>query len=422
MKFPLFPKNEIYINIIITLFTVFITIMMFFRIPNDRNNLSVAVFFDNDPSVLFYTGKEEITENVKIVIPLTDVEENPKDFLNKVQGRYVGIMEFYGDINFVQEFYQTTRYNKIVKVHYVKPNELVRYNHYTLFKRFWRAVMERSVEVIIIPRSEMVLESLNLFKDFFQVSTRIPEPDNTNWNSKTFGIILALYVILQAPFAILAFIFFNDYWLFISIISIIGTVAAFFSSQNRFTKVANIFILGLLTNFSLYSFEYLNDLQVYRGVKLSLLTLPIVVAFSTFGNLYKEKRINLRHIIATSIIGILAVIYMILRSGNYGYVLDMEEKIRLTLENIFIIRPRIKELLFLPMFFLAGELENAFLKGLLTFFGTFGLVSIFNSFCHLKAPIYIVFYREITTVLVAIVVYLVFVLIRSMVLIWTRKK
>jgi len=113
---------------------------------------------------------------------------------------------------------------------------------------------------------------------------------------------------------------------------------------------------------------------------------------------------------------------MLMRSGNYGYVLDFEEKIRLTLENVFIIRPRIKELLFLPMFFIAGDIDNEFISGILTFFGTFGFISIFNSFCHIKAPIYIVFYREITTVLVALVIYLIFSVMRNLWLVWTNKK
>jgi len=422
LKLPLFPKNETYINVLLTIFAILTTIMVFIRIPNDKNNLSVAVLFDDDPSILFYSGKETIGENVKLVIPLLGIKEDPKAFLKKVDGKYVGIMEFYGDTNFVRDFYRLTHYKKIVKVHYVKPKEINKYNSYGLFKRFWRAVMERSVEVIITPKADIVSDALNRFGAFFQVSNHIPEPDKTSFNTRFFGIILSLYAILQAPFSVLAFIFFKDYWLFVSVISIIGTIAAYFSSQNRFAKVANIFILGMLTNFALYSFDYINDLEVYRGVKISLAALPVIVALATFNELFSEKKIKSWQIVSTAIIGAVAIIFMILRSGNYGYVLDVEEKIRLMLENVFIIRPRIKELIFLPMFFIADEIDNDYIKGLLTFFGTFGLVSVFNSFCHLKAPIYIVFYREITTLLVTVVIYLLLSLIRNLILIWTRKK
>jgi len=422
LKLPLFAKNETYINIILTVFALVLSVFIFLRIPNDKNNLTVSVFFDDDPSILFYTGSEKINDKVKIIIPLEGMKEKPEEFYKKVESRYVGIMEFYGDADFVRNFYKTTGYKKIVKVHYVKPKELSRYDSYSLFKRLWRAVMERSVDVIVLPKSQITEEALESFGNFFQVQSEIPMPDNTNWNSKISGILLGVFVALQAPFTILGFALFKQYWLFVSIISIFGTLAAYFSSNNRFTKVASVFMLGLLTNFSLYSYEYLNDLEVYRGVKVSLVLLPLVVGLLTFRELYQKSSIKRWHIVTTGIIGGVAIVYMLMRSGNYGYVLDIEEKIRLTLENIFIIRPRIKELIFLPMFFVAGDIENEFISGILTFFGTFGFISIFNSFCHIKAPIYIVFYREITTLLVALVIYLIFSVIRNLWLVWTNKK
>lgn len=422
MKLPLFPKNEKYVNTVITVFAVLASIFIIFRMPNDKANLSVAVYFENDKSILFYSGTEKIPDTVKIVVPVEGIKDSPKDFLEKVNNKYVGVMEFYGDTKFIQEFYRTTGYKNIVKVHYVKPQELSRYNSYTLFKRLWRAVMERSINVIILPEGELSTQALSEFKKFFQDESNIPKPDDTTWKNKVFGIVLAMYVIAQAPIGVLSFLFFNNYWLFVSVISIFGTVVAYFISQNRFTKVANVFILGVLTNFALYKFEYLNDIEVYRGVKLSLTVLPFIVALITFRDLYKEKSIKRWHIITTGVVGIAAVGYMLLRSGNYGYVLDFEENLRIMLENMFIIRPRIKELLFLPMFFIAGNVENKFISGILTFFGTFGFVSIFNSFCHLKAPIYIVFYREFTTVLVSIVVYLVLTIFKSLLMIWTNKK
>jgi len=422
LKLPLFAKNETYINIILTVFALVLSVFIFLRIPNDKNNLTVSVFFDDDPSILFYTGSEKINDKVKIIIPLEGMKEKPEEFYKKVESRYVGIMEFYGDADFVRNFYKITGYKKIVKVHYVKPKELSRYDSYSLFKRLWRAVMERSVDVIVLPKSQITEEALESFGNFFQVQSEIPMPDNTNWNSKISGIFLGVFVALQAPFTILGFALFKQYWLFVSIISIFGTLAAYFSSNNRFTKVASVFMLGLLTNFSLYSYEYLNDLEVYRGVKVSLVLLPLVVGLLTFRELYQKSSIKRWHIVTTGIVGGIAIVYMLMRSGNYGYVLDIEEKIRLTLENIFIIRPRIKELIFLPMFFIAGDIENEFISGILTFFGTFGFISIFNSFCHIKAPIYIVFYREITTLLVALVIYLIFSVIRNLWLVWTNKK
>ncbi|HOQ40244.1 MAG TPA: DUF5693 family protein [Fervidobacterium sp.] len=424
MRLPLFPRNETYINIILTIFSFFLIISFLIRIPMDRSHLSVSVFFNDDEQLLFYTGNEEISDKVKIIIPMDDLAETEsvQDFLKKVDGRFVGNLEFYGNQEFVKKFYKETHYDKIVKVHYVKPEELPKYDDYTLFKRLWRAVLERSVDVIVLPRADVVSTAYERFRDFFQISQEIPAPDSANWNNRIYMILLGIFVSLQMPIAVLSFLFYSNYWLYISVVSIIGTIALFFSSRNKFTQIANYLVLGLLTNFSLYSFGYLNDLELYRGVKISLVALPIIVALNIIYEIIKEKKVSKVYIILSSIAGALAIVYLILRSGNYGYVTNFEEKVRLLLENIFIIRPRIKELLFLPMFLLSDTVENKYWKNILLFFGSIGLVSIFNSFCHIKAPIFTVVYREVVTILVSAVIYAVGLIIKDLVLIWTGKK
>jgi len=158
LRLPLFPRNETYINIILTIFSFFLIISFLIRIPMDRSHISVSVFFNDDEQLLFYTGNEEISDKVKIIIPMDDLAETEsvQDFLKKVDGRFVGNLEFYGNQEFVKKFYKETHYDKIVKVHYVKPEELPKYDDYTLFKRLWRAVLERSVDVIVLPRADVV--------------------------------------------------------------------------------------------------------------------------------------------------------------------------------------------------------------------------------------------------------------------------
>lgn len=426
MKIPLFPKNETYINIIIAVFSIIIIFAMFFRIPLDKSNMSVAVFFDDDNRILFYTGKEEISQDVQLIIPVEEIKISEEEFLKKVNGKYVGNLEFYGNPEFITNFYEKTHYNKIIKVHYVKPKELQRYNSFTLFKRLWRAVVERSVEVIILPDSDTLLEAFGKFSNFFQVSNQIPKPDNTNWNNKIFSILLGIFVSLQMPVTIFSFLFLNTNWLFISIVSIIGTIACFFSTKNNFTRIANFFILGALTNFSLYSFEYLNDLETYRGVKLSLIALPTAFVlkelFSTISEKKSKKRsIDKKQIALFAVLFVITGTYVILRSGNYGYVTDLEERFRLLLENVFIIRPRIKELIFIPVLLLSSDLKNKYVSEIFAFLGTFALVSIFNSFCHIKAPIFVTFYREIITIIVGAVIYSIIVIIKNLINVWTGK-
>lgn len=426
MKIPLFPKNENYINVIIAFFSIVIIFTMFFRIPVDKSNMAVAVFFDDDNRILFYTGKEEITQDIQLIIPYEEVKISEEEFFKRVNGKYVGNLEFYGDQAFIKRFYEKTHYNKIVKVHYVKPKELQRYNSFTLFKRLWRAVVERSIEVIILPDSNTSLEAFEKFNNFFQVSNQIPKPDNANWNNKTFSIILGIFVSLQMPVAIFSFLFLKTNWLFVSIASIFGTIACYFSTRNNFTRIANFFILGALTNFSLYSFEYLNDLQTYRGVKISLIVLPTLVALKIMLSVKTENKsrrvsIDKKQVLFFVILLISVSTYVLLRSGNYGYVTDFEEKFRLLLENVFIIRPRIKELIFIPILLLSTDFKNEYLSKVFSFLGTFALVSIFNSFCHIKAPIFVIFYREIITIIVGGVIYSIIIIIKNLVSVWTGK-
>lgn len=411
---------------------------MFFRIPTDRNNNSVFITFDNDKRILFYTGEEEIPDSVLLVIPFKESEglkENYEEFLMKVSGKYVGNLEFYGDINFVRDFYQKTKYKNIVKVHYVKPKELQRYNSYTLYKRLWRAVVERSVEVIVLPHSELSQEALKLFNNFFIVSSRIPGPDDVNWNNSLFSILLGIFVSLQMPVAIFSFLLFNTRWLFVTVVSILGSIACYYSTKNNFTKLISFFILGALTNFSLYSFTYLNDIEVYRGVKASLLILPITILTSIIASYVKAlKDFKKEHktrvkgsfftkyeIFLFTLLSIIALSYLIIRSGNYGFVTAFEEKLRLTLENIFIIRPRLKELAFIPVLLISSEFTKKNLKFVAQFLGSFALISIFNSFCHIKTPIFVVFYRETVTIIVGIVIYTIIYILIKLINIWTGK-
>ncbi|HOJ93635.1 MAG TPA: DUF5693 family protein [Fervidobacterium nodosum] len=422
MKIHIFPKSEKYIEILITVFSVILLLSIFFRVPIDKENTAVAFFFEGDSRVLFYTGSEKIEDNVELVIPVGNIKESPQDFLKKVNGKYVGNMEFYGATDFVKEFYEKTGYKKIVKVHYIKPEEIPKYDAFKLFKRFWRAVVERSIEVIVVPNSETSVEAYKIFSNFFQVSMRIPEPDDATWNNKIFGILLGIYVTLQMPFAVLSFLFFKDYWFYVSLVSILGTIGCYFSTKNNFFRIVNFALLGILTNFSLYSFQYLNDLEIYRGVKISLVLLPSLLAVIIFTKLGKENIFKKSHIITFSIIGLLSISYMILRSGNYGFVTKFEEDIRLLLENIFIVRPRTKEIIFIPILLLSTEFENAFTKALFSFFGTFALVSIFNSFCHIKAPIYVLTYRETITILIGVTIYFFVVTFIKLINIWTGKE
>lgn len=433
MKFPVLARNEVYLVIVTTVFLTLSVVSVLLRVPVDRSQMAFTVLFEDDPRVFFFDGSK-LPEDTKfeLIVPLKDVPTDRKTvetFSNLAKDKYVGNLEFYGNPEFIRQFYESTRHAKIIKVHYVKPEELQRYNAETLFKRLWRAVVERSVEVIVLPKGELPTEAYKKLTSFFSVSKQIPESSSVDFKNRLFGTLLGLYVSFHMPVAIFGFLLTRDYTIYVSLMSILGTIALFFTTKNRFLNVAQFLTLGVLTNFSLYSYPYINDIYTFRGVKVSLVALPITYAIIQLRKLLSLRRSQketakfLKLKIAVLLLtGVLVLTYVILRSGNYGFVPNFEEDVRLVLENIFIVRPRTKELVFLPLLFFGMVIDDEFWRVVLTFFGTFGLVSILNSFCHIKTPIFVTVYREIVTILIAGAVFVLLSIFRSLILVWTHKR
>jgi hypothetical protein len=93
-----------------------------------------------------------------------------------------------------------------------------------------------------------------------------------------------------------------------------------------------------------------------------------------------------------------ALALVVLRSGNDSGVGagGFETHLRGTLEHIFSVRPRTKELLGHPalvLFFLSLPWRNR-IAGLLALAGLLGQVSILNTFCHLHTPLALTLHRE----------------------------
>ncbi len=417
----LFTKNETYVTFVINVFIVILLVSAFFRYTKEKSGMSFAVFFDDDPRILLYESPSDIPEEVELVVPInlsnnSTLNENIDDFIKKLGNRGLGLAEFYGNTDFVKKVYDKTKAERIYRVHYVKPQEVEKLSENLLFKRLRRAVIERSIDVIILPRNEKTENILSELRRFLYIEQDLPNIYNPEFPNKIFGIMLGIYVSLFMPSAVLLFILYNKfYWLFVTLLSITGTIAVFYAVRNKYSKPFGFYVLGLLTNFSLYSFEYVNGLKDYFGVKLSLLTLPVlVIAIIVIQN---WKYIKSKLVFLLPFAGAF-LLYYILRSGNYGYVIEFEEKIRLMLENIFIIRPRIKELIFLPLFFIASDFQDSKFAQLLIAFSSVGFVSIFNSFCHIRTPLFVTMYREIVTILVAIVIYYVFQIIYALIQSW----
>ncbi len=177
-------------------------------------------------------------------------------------------------------------------------------------------------------------------------------------------------------------------------------------------KVFVVCIFSVICCISLYSDPlFLHNIIPFKGVKLSLL-LPVILVGTYFfcgpnrvNSFYYIMRRLLRLPLTASMLMVFAVIVLILfvylfRSGNYFQTFGFEIAIRNYLEQVFIVRPRFKEILIGYPALLLGfwYLDRSFNRQFLWLFNGLGVIalsSLINSFCHFHTPVLISFYRSI---------------------------
>lgn len=178
---------------------------------------------------------------------------------------------------------------------------------------------------------------------------------------------------------------------------------------------------GLYINSFLSHTKFILEMEFYRGVKLSLI-LPVLIFTAIYIlkigykrplNQMKENqfyiedlkrllntKIKVMHLALIGVIGILGYIY-IARTGHETAikVSGYEIMFRNFLERHLIARPRSKEFLIaFPSVMMAVYFVSKRIKPLVfpfAFVGMIGYTSVINTFCHLRAPIYLSFYRTI---------------------------
>ncbi|SHH50522.1 DUF5693 family protein [Thermosipho atlanticus] len=389
-----------YISLIIFILLAFT--LSFVRFTNDLNNLKVKILFQDDPTLFFYNSPTNIPKNTEYVILKDITSLNTSEFLKKLGNKKLGILEFNDSEILAKEIARMLPETQIINVHYIKPEELQNYNENTLFKRLWRAVIERSIDLIIVPRTELTEAIYNKFINYFQIEEPSPYIVN-NYYQKLFGILLGIFVSFYFPYALFGFLlFYFSYPIFVSVISTLGTIVLFFKIKDNFLKFFAFFTLGIFTNLSLYDFYHVNNIEVYRGVKVSLGLLPLILLFIS---LFRKKTESKKAFKIFALLFLVFGIYYIIRSGNNGFILSFEKVFRETVENLFIIRPRTKELLFYPFLLISVLFTTQPWKDIFEIFGSIALVSTFNTFCHIRAPLFINIYRELITFLIALSIY-----------------
>jgi len=100
-----------------------------------------------------------------------------------------------------------------------------------------------------------------------------------------------------------------------------------------------------------------------------------------------------------------AGLYYISRSGNVSFVSEFERKLRDSIEGLLWIRPRFKEIVGYPAYFMSLRLKKFKWNFILEIIGAIALLSTFNTFCHIKSPMVVSLYRSMFSILVGYLTY-----------------
>lgn len=390
---------------------VFLAIFLPERIASDKEGMKFSFLFDDMIDgrrvVLFDLSSErEIPENAEIVILKGEPAFwTPETLAEKLRGKLVGIVEFDSSYDFARKVALLKGDGLFFRIHTVKPEEVEKLNldEDALFHRYKRAVLERSVEVLWIRdiawKDSLVRRLSEYFKGNVVPFPALPEPEPSfpRW---IFLIPPLLLVVSYNPLFLIAVVvlFFSKEW-FVSLLFSLGTLTAYFVTERKWLKVLNIFLLSLSLSLGLSDFYHLNGILEFRGVKLSLVLLP---GFLFLKGLWKNRK-NWKKYLPLLLFAVPVGFYYIMRSGNSGWVLGLERKIRDWIENLLRVRPRFKEIICYPFFWLESFREYDFLR---ESFGSIALVSMFNTFCHIKTPVLVSIYRSLLGIAIGYVVFL----------------
>lgn len=395
-----------------------ISYLIFFipaRINSDRKALSYSLGFTlDDKRIRLQNGeviwviepKERLESHMKYVIFKGDFSNvDPTGYIQEIDryGIHVGILEFNESLPFAKKLAtQRSSKNLIFRVHTIRQEEVDKLglDETMIYYRLRRAILERSIDLLWIQpligvNMEAVLERLQ--REFGKpVSLPSPQKDFLTLRFVPFLSILfalAFYKPICAflPLGLLPY----SFPISVSAASIMATVTIYFSVRKKELLPLLYLLLGILTYAALSDFNHLNDLEQFRGVKLSLLALmAVLVTTALLKHWELLKRYLPYFVVAAGVFGF----YYISRSGNLAFVPDMERKLRDTIEGLLWVRPRFKEVLFYPVFFLSLKMKSFKWNFILEILGSVALISTFNTFCHIKTPLFVSLYRSIFSI------------------------
>jgi len=270
-----------------------------------------------------------------------------------------------------------------------------------------RAILERSIDFIWVQPVKNINMNyvLKKIESEFGKPSPLPIPQN-NFANLQFIPFLAILFAISSFNIVLAviplFVVFFSFPLAVSTASIIATVAIYFSAKKKELLPLLYLIIGILTYAALSDFLHINDILQYRGVKISLIALPSLLIVKTF---IKEWKWLKKYFPFLLIVVATAGLYYISRSGNVSFVSEFERKLRDSIEGLLWIRPRFKEIVGYPAYFMSLRLKKFKWNFILEIIGAIALLSTFNTFCHIKSPMVVSLYRSMFSILVGYLTY-----------------
>lgn len=364
---------------------------------------------------------ERLVKENQIVILTGIPPKTPEEVAQLLDKNQVlsGYMEFDERGAFVREMIKYRKYPSLVfRVHLLKPKEYPNYDLDSAVIRYIRAVRERKVDALLFMegKSETLdynqlvksvkaeLEKERLLGE--EIAPVLYDVANSKFLARTAGFfaIASWNLFLAIGYLIVLLI---SSPLSLTYLAVVGEIALFVVIIRLSRRLQSVFItlllfflaslgLGLAINAQLTSPAYQNGIELFRGVKLSLVVLPAIIFFLGFFR-RREKRFNITDVLLLVFV-VLAGIYYLLRSGNYSFVLSVERDLRDALDKYLVVRPRFKELIGYPFLIFAvdtGFASTGRFGAVLPTLGSVAFVSVVNTFCHATAPLWTILLRSV---------------------------
>ena len=296
--------------------------------------------------------------------------------------------------------------------HYIKVKEIEKYDDEIIIQRFHRALKERRIKVFWIPntsrKTELILKIKNTLKYEKSINTLSYFLPNI-LIKYLFYLLIFLNIYIYLPFFsviyLISILLFKQ-WSYVISANIFSFILYYKISKKNVLKIVfySIFF-GIMIYFSGYDYFLINKLNSIRGIKILLTTLLLFEVTLQLKN-FKLNNFKKFDFIGVILIVLFSIIY-ILRSGNWGYVSNFERKMRDIIEKLFIARPRTKELLAYPFYYLKkdGSIIISFFRPLL-------IVSILDTFLHFHTPLYLGVLRTLNGLFIYLFTFFVFELIK----------